>query len=317
MHLDVTRQNNKNRAFTLNYIDVLSILIPTHNYTCYTLVADLHSQAETLGVPYEIIVAEDGSRDSVSIIANHKIEELSNCRHVIGKENVGLATTRNRLARQALYDWILFIDCDARVEKADFLASYVAAMGKADVIVGGLYHPQKNDNPQRSLRFKYEKEADKVRGAAFRNQNPYSKFSAFNCMVRRSVFLCILFDEQCRYYGYEDALFGVELKHRGISVLHIDNPLMHTGIDTNQAFLEKTDTALHTLYDLGGKMRGGSAILQVYDKFSRHHLSWLLRGCHTLCGWLMRRNLLSAHPSLSVFSLYKLCRYAHICSQDK
>ncbi len=291
---------------------MLSILIPTHNYTCYKLVADLHQQGEALGVPYEIIVCEDGSRDSVSIIANHKIEELSNCRHIINKHNIGQAATRNLLVKNALYDWVLFIDCDAQVIHDDFLANYINNVGKGDVVVGGLQHPRYNDDPNRTLRFKYETEADKTRGAEFRNQNPYNKFTAFNCMVRRSMFLCILFDENCRQYGYEDALFGLELKRRGISILHIDNPLLHTGIDTNKAFLQKTETALNTLLLLGNRMQGGSALLNMYARFSRRRSAWLLRLNYSLFGGLMRRNLLSAHPSLTVFNFYKLCYYANL-----
>lgn len=291
---------------------MLSILIPTHNYSCYRLVADLQRQGEILGVPYEIIVCEDGSKDSVSIIANHKIEELNHCRHIINKNNVGLAATRNFLARQALYEWVLFIDCDAQVISDDFLANYVNNIGKSDVVIGGLQHPDHCDDPNRSLRFRYEKEADKTRSAECRSKNPYSRFSAFNCMVRRSVFLCILFDENCRQYGYEDTLFGMELKRRSISILHIDNPLLHTGIDTNDAFLQKTETALHTLLSLGDKMNGGSSLLELYRRFSRCHLVWTLRLIYFLLGGLMRRNLLSVHPSLNVFGLYKLCYFAHI-----
>ena len=155
--------------------------------------------------------------------------ELSHCRHIVNKENVGPANIRNQLAREARFSWILFIDCDAKVETADFLATYYQQMGKADVVAGGLLHQKENHDPHRSLRFKYEKDADLHRSAAERNLNPYDKFTPFNVMMRRSTFLCILFDKDCREYGYEDALFGVELKKRGISILHIDNPLIHIG----------------------------------------------------------------------------------------
>ncbi len=71
---------------------MISVLIPTYNYTCYKLVKDLHEQLERSEVKYEIVVAEDGSRDQVAIIANHKIGELSNCRHVAsGVYNVLIA----------------------------------------------------------------------------------------------------------------------------------------------------------------------------------------------------------------------------------
>lgn len=293
---------------------MLSILIPTHDYTCYQLVADLHRQADSLGIPYEIIVAEDGSRSQVDIIANHKIEELSHCRHLIRRENIGPAAIRNWMAQEAIYNWILFIDSDARVEKEDFLHTYYIYMGKADVVAGGLYHPTKNDDPHRSLRFKYEKAADLHRSASERSLHPYEKFTPFNVMMRRSTFLCIRFDETCRDYGYEDALFGVELMRKKISILHIDNPLIHMGLDTNEAFLRKSETALRNLQMLNGRMAGHSAVENAYWKLHRWHLGWAIRTFHQGLGGLLRRNLLSPHPSLFLFSLYKLGYYATLNS---
>ena len=285
---------------------MLSILIPTYDYTCYPLVHDLHEQAERLGVPYEIIVGEDGSCSQVDIIANHKITELSHCQHLVKKEHQGPAEIRNLLARQAMYEWVLFIDSDAKVERPDYLRTYCQYIGKADVVVGGLYHQQENHNPHVTLRFKYEKKADLHRSAAERSLRPYSRFTPFNMMIRRSTFLCILFDKTCREYGYEDALFGVELERRGISILHIDNPLLHTGLDTNAIFLHKSETALRTLKLLNGKMEKHSYVGQTLQKLDRLHLVWAMRGFHRLFHPIMRRNLLSKHPSLFCFSVYKL-----------
>lgn len=285
---------------------MLSILIPTRDYTCYQLVADLHEQAERLNVPYEIIVAEDGSHSQVNIIANHKVTELSHCRHLINKEHLGPAGIRNLLAREAVYNWIVFIDSDAKVEKTDFLYTYYIYIGKADVVVGGLRHQQENHNPNVSLRFKYEKAADLHRSAAERSLNPYSKFTPFNVMMRRSTFLCIRFDERCKDYGYEDALFGVELKKRKTSILHIENPLIHTGLDTNETFLRKSETALRNLKVLNGRMEGNSYVENAYNQLCKLHMGWGIRGFHRLFGGLLRRNLLSKHPSLFLFSVYKL-----------
>lgn len=293
---------------------MLSILIPTHDYTCYQLVADLHKQAEKLGVPYEIIVAEDGSRSQVNIIANHKITELSYCRHIVNKEGRGPAGIRNLLAREAVYGWIIFIDSDAKVEKLDFLQTYFTSIGKADVVVGGLRHQQENLNPNLSLRFKYEKEADKHRSAAERSLHPYSKFTPFNVMIRRSTFLCIGFDEDCKEYGYEDALFGVELMKREIQILHIENPLIHMGLDTNEIFLRKSETALRTLKSLGDKMECHSYVGRTYLKFKKWRIDWMIKGFHQLFGKTIRHHLLSSRPSLFWFSVYKLGYYATLTS---
>lgn len=289
---------------------MLSILIPTHDHTCYQLVYDLHAQAERLGVPYEIIVAEDGSRSQVDVIANHKITDLSHCRHLTRKDNVGPAEIRNELAREAVYGWIIFIDSDAKVEKEDFLQTYLANAGKADVVVGGLYHQKVNHDPSKTLRFKYETEADKHRSAEVRSREPYGKFTTFNFMMRRSTFLCILFDTRCRQYGYEDALFGMEAQKRGISILHIDNPLLHNGLDTNETFLRKSEQALQNLKMLGGSMESHSYVGKMFATMRRCRMAWAIRLFFRMFRPLMRRNLLSENPSLFWFSVYKLGYYA-------
>lgn len=289
---------------------MLSILIPTHDYTCYQLVYDLHAQAERLGVPYEIIVAEDGSRSQVDIIANHKITDLSHCRHLVRKECVGPAEIRNELARAAVYEWIIFIDCDAKVEKKDFLRTYLDNAGKADVVVGGLYHQKVNHDPNRTLRFKYEKEADRHRSAKERSIEPYGKFTTFNFMMRRSTFLCILFDKRCKQYGYEDALFGVEIKRRNIAILHIDNPLLHCGLDSNGTFLRKSEIALRNLKMLNDRMERHSHVGRMFATLCRYRMAWAVRLFFRLFRPLMRRNLLSKNPSLFWFSMYKLGYYS-------
>lgn len=290
---------------------MLSILIPTHDYTCYKLVEDLHEEAEDLGIPYEIIVAEDGSRSQVNIIANHKITALSNCQHIICKENRGQATMRNELAAMARYDWIIFIDSDAKVIRGNhFLATYINNIGKAQVIVGRLQTPAVNYDPNRTLRFRYETDADTRRFAEIRQRDPYAVLTCFNIMMHRETFLQILFDPECHEYGYEDALFGVELEKRGISILHIDNPLIHDGIDTNEDFLRKTETALRTLHGLNGRMCGRSHVENTMNRINHLHLAWAMRLFHFIFSGLIRRNLMSRTPSLTLFSIYKLGYYS-------
>jgi len=286
----------------------LSILIPTHDYNAFPLVYSLHEQAEQLGIPYEIILVEDGSRATVTMIANLKVNDLTNCKYV-RQECVGQAQTRNKMADMAQGEWLLFIDSDAKVYRNDFLRKYVDSFGKADVVIGGLRTPDMHLNPEVSLRYKYESEADAHRGVEERNADPYGQFSAFNMMMRRSTFLTIRFDKDCHEYGYEDALFGVELKKRGIGVLHIDNPLLHMGIDTNDVFLRKTETSLKTLKGLRGKMLGGSKLENTYSKLQSMHLLWAMRLFHHCASGLIRRNLLGRNPSLFWFSVYKLGYY--------
>ena len=120
----------------------------------------------------------------------------------------------------------------------------------------------------------------------------------------------IRFDNDCHEYGYEDALFGMELKARDISVLHIDNPLLHMGIDKNDVFLRKTETSLRTLKSLRSKMNGGSKVDRTYMRLQSFHLLWMVRLFHHCFSPLIRKNLLSSNPSLFWFNVYKLGYYS-------
>ena len=143
---------------------MLSILIPTYDYDCTALVADLQRQAQQAGVPYEIIVADDASPNEAVKLSNRSINALPHCRLVELPTNVGRARIRNRLADEARYEWYLFMDSDAEVVADDFVATYLRHLD-ADVVCGGLCHAPVLPSPEVSLRYAYEKRADKRREA--------------------------------------------------------------------------------------------------------------------------------------------------------
>lgn len=287
----------------------LSVLIPTYNYKCYTLVADLQSQLCRSGVEYEVIVADDGSRDQVSVIANLRINELPCCRYIQRRENVGRAAIKNFLAREAKGEWLLFLDSDAEVSDSCYIDRLIEAIqhsGGAQAIIGGLYHAATMPSPDVSLRYRYEKAADRHRSAAERSVEPYLHFTPFNLCIRRDVMLDVCFDEHCRDYGYEDVLFGLMLKRKGVKVLHIDNPLLHCGLENNAVYLQKTETALRSLLLLGDRMVPYSHVGHAMQCLQHWHLGTPAGVLFRISRPLLRRNLLGHMPNLKVFSLYKL-----------
>ena len=102
----------------------LSVLIPTYNQSCLELVSQLQTQLEQAGVPYEIIVADDGSTDQAAVEANLGIANLERCQYIVRKENAGRAAIRNFLAQTAQYDHLLFIDSDMSVVSDQYIARY-------------------------------------------------------------------------------------------------------------------------------------------------------------------------------------------------
>lgn len=297
---------------------MVSILIPTYNYDCSPLVGDLQRQAAELqaeegeGFGYEILVFDDGSCAEHLERLRRGVETLPHCHVLTLGKNVGQAQGRNILVDAAHYDWCLLIDSDAAVCTEDFLHQYWEARHAADAVCGALRNPEMANCRGHELRYKYEKAAERRRTAAYRNRHPYEQFTAFNCMIRKSVFDTLRFDEKCREYGYEDALMGLQLREHGFTILHTDNALIHTGIDTNEAFLRKTDAALRTLQRLGEPMQGAAGPSRIYKRLRQLHIAHLAAAGFGILKPLLRRNLLSGHPSLFLFNVYKLGYYCQL-----
>lgn len=252
-------------------------------------------------IPY---LHEDTSRlvSDLRALAQREEEEVE----VLTHSGLPRAANRNYLADQSRGEWLLFIDADAAVPSDFSLRRYAEASQKASVICGGLRHPDHNPNPAATLRYKYERKADRRRAARFRSQAPYDRLSTFNLFVQRDVFMQVRFDEHIQQYGYEDVLFATQLEQRGIPILHIDNPLLHLGLEPNALFLQKTETALRTALTLQGQLRNHSHVANAAARLQSLGAAPLVRLLYRNLKPLLRRNLLSSHPSLTLFSLYKL-----------
>lgn len=290
----------------------LSILIPTHNYDCSRLVYDLETQ---LSDDDEIIVGNDCSTDK-SIVA--KLNEIGNSgksRLYTPSENqhpLGRAAIRNALAREAKGEWLLFIDADAEVRSKTFIEDYLSATKIAPVICGGTGNLPECPSPECRLRYDYEVEAEKRLTVERRREFPYAQLTTFNFLIRRDIFLSIEFDEKIREYGYEDTCFGFELKERGIAIHHIDNKLIHLGIEPSTVYLAKIETALRSLAKLEPEQRRQIRLSAFAMKLERYCLLGLVRCVFRLTKKLLRANLLGKHPNQKLFTFYKLGYYADL-----
>lgn len=291
---------------------MLSILIPTYNYDCTSLVRSLHNQVERTGVDYEIIVADDGSSLKECLEGIRRINGWPHCRLIEIEENLGRARIRNRLAEEARFEWLLFMDADAEVISDNFIVDYLKHTN-VDVICGGLCHADTLPSPKVSLRYAYEKHADKHRASRYRGQRPYEQFTPFNFMIRREVFYSIRFDESITEYGHEDTLFGIELGKRGVSIRHIDNPLLHVGLESNECFLGKTRAALRNLALLENCMQGHSSLLGVYGLLSRLRLDGYVARWFTRREQRITERLVNGETSsIHLFFIYKLGYYCQL-----
>lgn len=294
---------------------MLSILLPSYNNKCLSLVHELQQQASVIdSLEYEIIVADDGGTDFDVKRHNSAINELPHCRYIIRQTNVGRAVIRNFLASQAQYDWLLFLDSDVCIPGKDFLRNYIESISSltgspSTAIDGGVTIIGDPKQMRHNLRFWYEYKSLPAHTADKRKLTPHQHIHTANLLVPRSVMTEEGFDERFTRYGYEDVLFGKRLKERGIQVTHIDNPVGLDKFDSNISFIRKTEEALGTLNMFQTELEGYNAVLDTTNRLRRWHLLWTVRLFHKIFYPMEKLNLIGRHPSLTIFYIYKLCYY--------
>lgn len=292
---------------------MLSILLPSYNNRCYPLVESLKRQADAIdGLQYEIIVADDGSRDQVCIISNYLINELEHCRYIRRQENVGRARIRNFLASQAKGEWLLFLDSDVSIVSDDFLACYLALTDKTQVVDGGVTVIGDPSVMRHNLRFWYEYESQPLHTAEKRSQTPYQHVHTANLLVPRTAATACPFDERFRRYGFEDVMFGKMLKGAGIPIVHIDNPVGLSKFESNESFVRKTEEAMRTLYTFQSELEGYSNVLSLYNRLGKYHLQPLMRLAYKALRPVLMHNLQGKHPDCTLFSIYKLLYFSTV-----
>ncbi len=296
----------------------LSILIPLYNDVCTDIVKKLSSLCENrvqrmASFKYEIIVADDASPDRLKVEANQGISEMKNCRFIAKEENTGSAATRNFLARESQYDWLLFLDCDMQIVRDNFIDSYMDSDDEG-VINGGIAI---GEGPVQNLRYCYEKACEPSHSAAMRQQRPYHCFRSTNFMIERSIMLAHPFDERFLKSGYEDVMFGKQLKTGKVSIHHIDNPTVMVEFEENEAYMNKIDRSLRTLYQFRHELRGFSGLITAERNIHLGIVKSCIRLFHHLFGPLERRNLCGDHPNLKIFNLYRLGAYISLTKNEE
>lgn len=283
---------------------MLSILIPVYRYDVRPLVRSLLAQASGIAEPWEIICLDDGSPEDFRE-KNRELGSWDGVRYEELPRNAGRSKVRNQLAERARYPFLLFMDCDGMPEDSGFLSQYISLCNEDRVVVGTrAYLPVPPEDPDRYFHWRYGRVREQ-RPASERNLNPYDAFCTFHFLCPRDLYLSIRLDESLRQYGHEDTLFGSELKKRGITVLHIDNALIHIDVEPTEVFLEKTLQGIENLAMLARQNPGlGSRLLHAYWKIRpiAPLIAFVFRQTRQAMEWQFR----SRTPNLRLFDLYKL-----------
>lgn len=289
---------------------MLSVCIGIYNYDVNQLVKDLCKQADKLGIDYEILLLDDASKHDY-MMKNAKLDFLPNVTYLQNYRNVGRSVIRNTLASKAKYPYLLFMDCDTKVSHPDYLKKYVEAAPTARVISGGYEYRDRKPKQNYTLRWAYGRQREMVQ-AEIRNQHPNYCFSTFNFLIEKEIFKTVEFDETLSGYGHEDTLFGLQLMEHGITVKHIDNPLRHEVVATNDKFLKQTENSIDNLFVVYEKVKNrqqfveGIRLLATFQKLQKKRMTKLYVRLYSVFKSLIIKNLKSKKPNMKCFDLYKL-----------
>jgi glycosyltransferase involved in cell wall biosynthesis len=293
----------------------ISLLIPVFNYDIAALVYGLKNAFGKVPEFYEIVIGDDGS--STEYKEKYRSLEDENVRAVFSEKNIGRSAIRNKLAMEAGGDMLLFIDSDAMLPGTAeaYISKWIPFMTDSAVICGGtLYRDSPPGDPDKLLRWKYGKRNEQL-DAEERNKHPHASFSTFNVMINKNIFEKIRFNEDLKQYGHEDTLMGYQLKKAGIEIIHINNGLVHEGLESNLDYLNKTKLGLENLsklYDIVTDKKTFSATYRMLRSYNILYFLGLTRVFTALFIRFRERieiRLDTGNTSLRLFEFYKFCMF--------
>lgn len=290
---------------------MLSVLIPTYNYDVYKLIEEIHAQCERTEILFEIVVIDDGSVDFKA--KNELINKLSHARYICLENNIGRTAVRGKLADAANYKWLLFLDSDVLLAQNTFIQNYIQAIEKTsrDVVFGGIVYQDNKPSDDLLLRWHYGRERE-AKSVTQREKSPYFIISQ-NLLIKKETFIAANTVQE-NFYGL-DNFFSNQLKRQNAKVGHIDNPVIHMGLETNSAFVTKALKAVETtvIFEEKGLMDTAERPLQKsYLKLKSLGLAKIFNFTISKFKSTMERNFLSGKPNLFWFDLYRLAYYIEL-----
>lgn len=294
---------------------MLSILIPVYNFNVYELVENLYLQATECEIQFEIICFDDAS-DKFFQDQNRGLSRFPNVTYQELPKNIGRSKIRNSLAEYSSYDNLLFLDCDSLLHSKHFIKKYIIHIENYHVVYGGrIYETFPPLSKEKYFRWYYGRIRESF-SVEQRMSSPYKSFMTNNFLIKKKAFLSIRLNESIIGYGHEDTMFGIRLKENNVMVKHINNPVVHIGLEDFSEFIEKTNQGLSNLLFIS-KTAEIHHFVRLY-RFLLHTKKYKIDGFVApvvkYFNKKILRNLNSPRPILFLFDLYKL---GHLITLDR
>ncbi len=269
----------------------------------------LYKQCKKAKINFEILCFDDGSKEKYKL-ENRELNGLFGINYMELSENLGRSKIRNWLVKSAVYEYVVFLDCDSKVLANDFIEKYLQSLQPNAVVNGGrIYSKSKPRAKSKQLHWMYGSKYESKK-ASKRNKYPHQFFHTNNFAADRNVLVKNPFNESIKGYGYEDLLMAKELVDKTVQLIHIDNPVEHLGLEKNKDFLEKNLEAVRNLKLLNQDHIKLNTRLEKWAKFLKDYdLSPIFNKYMKGREEQIKSSLLSDKPRVFSFQLLKLYEF--------
>jgi len=286
---------------------MLTVCIPVYNKDVTTLVTTLMKQINASNENINVVLIDDKSSSScVQTNKNISKEVL----FIPLDQNVGRSKIRNKFLEHTDSKYLLFLDCDSKIIKDDFIENYLKHLNQHEpkVLVGASVYTENKPSRHFRLRWKYGSLKESKTYSERISDSNFS-FKTNNFIISRTCFVENLFNETISGYGHEDTLFGHELRKKGIQIDHIDNPVLNDTLDTNQEFIVKTEEGLHNLLRVVQLTNHDESLvssIKLLVYYNRYRSSGMFKLFFTIARKPIRYSLIKGCASLFWLDVYKL-----------
>lgn len=302
-------------------VSSFSLLVPVYNFNVVPLVNQLLQLAKKTTLPFEILLVDDMSSLTFKK-QNAALKTFPDVTYIELSENIGRSKIRNLLFEKAKYEYCIILDCDVLLANENFLDRYIQNLSKENIVVGGhVYLPHPPKEKSKYFHWLYGSKIE-VKALAERLKNPYASFMTNSFGISKTLFKQLKFEESITEYGHEDTLFGFELKQKKISIVHINNPVVHLGLVNETEFLKKQEKAIQNLVKLyenniyTEQLEDNVKLVQFYtlfyNKFPYNIIIKLMSFMVTNTVKFVPLNVLR----LSAFNFWKLEKYAYYSNKN-
>lgn len=285
----------------------ISVCIPVYNFDIKNLIIALRTEIQINQIDAEIILIDDASDENFNEI--YKEASAYADQVIFLEKNVGRSRIRNLFLKHTKGDYLLFLDCDVKIDNTDFLKNYLQEITQnreAEVIYGNF---KIDSSYSKTLRNRYSVEREIFSGD---KTSDFSVFKTVNFIIQRETFQKFLFDETLIHYGYEDFVFAKKMELNDVKFSALNNPVIHVDDTSNEVFLAKTETAMNSLFQLSQNAENEKYIkdIKVFSVAKKMKNLGFIKLFVVLYERFIKKmilkNLLSENPKIKYLDIYKL-----------